>query len=67
MHPLPCLCRWVKSDAELGLMQASASSAAAALRECMALTRPGVPEHHLAAVFGERTLPLAGCQCPRLA
>ena len=34
-------------------MQASASATAAAMTECMQLTRPGVQEHQLAAVFGE--------------
>ena len=53
VHNMSALCRWVKSDAELGLMQGSASTAAAALRECMTLTHPGVQEHHLAATFGK--------------
>lgn len=34
-------------------MQASASATAAAMTECMQLTRPGVQEYQLAALFGE--------------
>ena len=34
-------------------MQASASAAAAALKECVTLTQPGVQEYQLAATFGE--------------
>lgn len=45
--------RWEKSSAEAGLMQASAAATAAAMTECMQLTRPGIQEHQLAAVFGE--------------
>ena len=47
------MCRWAKSDAEIDLMQASASTAAAAMRECMQLSHPGVIEHQLAATFGK--------------
>ena len=46
--------RWEKSGAEAELMQASASATATAMTECMQLTRPGVQEHQLAALFGER-------------
>ena len=53
MHDKLQSCRWVKSDAELGLMQASASAAAAALKECVTLTQPGVQEYQLAATFGK--------------
>ena len=57
LHCIPkvdaCHCRWEKSGAEAELMQASASATAAAMTECMQLTRPGVQEHQLAAVFGE--------------
>ncbi|KAL3157592.1 hypothetical protein ABBQ32_012043 [Trebouxia sp. C0010 RCD-2024] len=63
-RPLECLLhrmRWEKSSAEAGLMQASASATAAAMTECMQLTRPGVQEHQLAAVF-EYRCKLAGAQ-----
>ncbi len=45
--------RWEKSDAEIGLMQASAKATAAAMKECIQLSRPGVQEDQLAAVFGK--------------
>lgn len=53
--------RWEKSDAEIKLMQASASATAAAMKECMQLSRPGVQEHQLAALF-EYRCKLAGAQ-----
>lgn len=56
IHGTCVTCRWEKSSAEAGLMQASASATAAAMTECMQLTRPGVQEHQLAAVFGEHQL-----------
>ena len=34
-------------------MQASASATAAAMKECIKLSRPGMQEAQLAAVFGE--------------
>ena len=43
--------RWVKSDYELGEMRASASMAAEGFLECFKISRPGVPEHALAATF----------------
>ncbi len=46
-------CRWEKSAAEVDLMQASASATAAAMKECIKLSRPGMQEAQLAAVFGE--------------
>jgi len=45
--------RWEKSDAEVDLMQASASATAAAMKECIQLSRPGIQEAQLAAVFGK--------------
>lgn len=56
IHGTCATCRWEKSSAEAGLMQASAAATAAAMTECMQLTRPGVQEHQLAAVFGEHQL-----------
>lgn len=53
--------RWEKSDAEVDLMQASASATAAAMKECIQLSRPGIQEAQLAAVF-EYRCKLAGAQ-----
>lgn len=53
--------RWAKSAAEVDLMQASASATAAAMRECMQMSHPGVIEHQLATTF-EYRCKMAGAQ-----
>ena len=54
-------CRWAKSAAEVDLMQASASATAAAMRECMQMSHPGVIEHQLATIFGNAHLMQSDC------
>jgi Xaa-Pro aminopeptidase len=53
LRPLVQRLRWRKSGGELQLMRASALIAGAAMRRCMAMSRPGVRESELAATFGE--------------
>ena len=53
LQAFQCTCRWEKSAAEVDLMQASASATAAAMKECIQLSRPSVQEAQLAAVFGK--------------
>jgi Xaa-Pro aminopeptidase len=57
MHEL----RWQKSPAEIVSMEATCNAASLAIGTCMAHTRPGVQEHHLAALFQFQTQ-LAGAQ-----
>lgn len=53
--------RWVKSPAEAALMRRSAQIAASAHRKCMMVTRPGLPEYAVAAMF-EYQCRVAGAQ-----
>lgn len=46
--------RWVKSPTELDLMRRSAGAAAAAMTECMKISKSGIKEHDLAALFEYR-------------
>ncbi|KAL4459002.1 hypothetical protein ABPG75_013867 [Micractinium tetrahymenae] len=54
LRPLLHKLRWRKSPAELALMRQSAQLAAAAMRECIQMSHPGVHEHQLAAAFEHR-------------
>jgi Xaa-Pro aminopeptidase len=69
LRPLMHRLRWRKSAAELRLMSASALVAGAAIRRCIAVSRPGVHEGALAATFGgclggRRVSPNLTCGAP---
>jgi len=51
LRPIMHTMRMHKSPAEAAVMRASAQVSAAAIRRCMSLTQPGVPEYALAATF----------------
>ena len=55
LRPLLHRLRWIKSPAEIELLAASCSSAARALRACIAHTQPGLIESDFAARFQYET------------
>lgn len=53
LRPLLHAMRLVKSDAEAERMRRSARLTAHALKRCMSVSRPGIAEYELSAMYGE--------------
>ena len=64
LQPLMHRLRWRKSAGECAALRASAAAAAAAMRTCMAATRPGVSEGALEATFDFLCRSRGGAQAP---
>ena len=66
-HEASCMCRWVKSPAELQCMRQAATTSAHAIEQCMRACRPGLREYQLQSLFGEASMTACSwlAQCTR--